>query len=201
MKRILFMLLTGMMLAGCSHHTYTVGEGRNKNVKSVSNTSADSQSSGIVVATYPVTGGEASTAGVNAGRNTVINTGNPDVLRAYPNATVFRMSGDYANNVAVTLSPNGELVYFPAPTDITADSEPVELCEGWWLNNQGIGPNSVFTTYTFAEYASLPTVPSPEQLKNAIIPGAKVTEFMEIPMKISQANQNIEEVKNFLKKR
>ena len=120
-------------------------------------------------------------------------------LAYIPNATAFRMSGDYANNVAVTLAPSGELIYFPAPGDITADSEPVELGEGWWLNNQGIGPNSVFTKYTFAEYAALPSVPSIEQLKQSIIPGAKVTDFMELPYKIGSANQNIEEIKNFIK--
>ena len=120
-------------------------------------------------------------------------------LSAMPDATAFRMSGDYANNVAVTLGPNGELLYFPAPTDITADSEPVELMDGWWLNNQGLGPNSVFTKYTFAEYASLPEVPSVEQLKLSVIPGAKVTDFMELPFKIGNTSQNIEEIKNFIK--
>ena len=121
-------------------------------------------------------------------------------LAFMPNATAFRMSGDYSNNVAVTLSPSGELQYFPAPTDITADSEPVELGEGWWLNNQGLGPNSVFTKYTFAEYSALPEVPSPEQLKLSIIPGARVTEFIELPMKVGDANKDIEAAKDYVKR-
>lgn len=116
-----------------------------------------------------------------------------------PNATAFRMSGDYSNNVAVTLSPNGELLYFPAPSDITAYSEPIELGEGWWLNCQGLGPNSVFTKYTFAEYASMAETPTPEQIKMAILPGARVTGFMELPMKLNDAIQNIDRVKSYLK--
>lgn len=116
-----------------------------------------------------------------------------------PNATAFRMSGDFSDNVAVTVGPDGELTYFPAPSDITADSAPIALGKGWWLNNQGIGPNSVFTKYTFAEYAALPETPSVTQLKEAIIPGAKVTEFIELPVKIGEAIRNIDEVKAYIK--
>lgn len=118
-----------------------------------------------------------------------------------PDATAFRMSGDYANNVAITLTPDGGILYYPAPTDITADSEPIELVDGWWLNCQGIGANSVFTKYTFAEYASLPEAPSPDQLLKAVIPGAKVTEFIELPVKFNEAANNIDEIKKYLKDR
>lgn len=120
-------------------------------------------------------------------------------VNVVPNATAFRMSGDYGNNVAVTLTPGGELQYFPAPSDITAYSEPISLGDGWWLNCQGLGPNSVFTKYTFAEYASLPQVPTPTQLKQAIIPGAKVTQFIELPMKLNDAVENLDAVKSYLK--
>lgn len=116
-----------------------------------------------------------------------------------PNATIFRMSGDYANNVAVTISADGELVYFPAPTDITAYSEPISLGDGWWLNCQGLGPNSVFTKYTFAEYSSLSEAPSPQTIKMSIIPGARVTQFMELPMKLNDAVNNIDNVKLYIK--
>lgn len=115
-----------------------------------------------------------------------------------PNATAFRMSGDYSNNVAVTLSADGELLYFPSPSDITADSKPIKLDDGWWLNCQGLGPNSVFTKYTFAEYASLDVVPTPEQLKMDIIPGAKVTDFIELPMKQGEAISDLNAVKAYV---
>lgn len=182
MKKILGIGIMAIMLASCSHHTYVV-KSDNLNTGSGYYPSAGKiEGNQLSPVKVPATGGEIK------------------AVNFLPNATAFRMSGDYSNNVAVTLGPDGELIYFPAPTDITADSEPVELCDGWWLNNQGLGPNSVFTKYTFAEYASLPEVPSVEQIKLSIIPGAKVTQFMELPMKIGEANQNLEKARACVKK-
>lgn len=183
MKKYLIMAGLALVLSSCGHHTFVVGQneggGSNITIKTPGYPPEDDTKDRRV--RLPERGGDGT-------------------MQSYmPNATVFRMSGNYANNVAVTLSPEGELIYFPAPTDITADSEPVELCEGWWLNNQGLGPHSVFTRYTFAEYASLPEVPSVDQLKKSIIHGAKVTDFMELPYKIGEANDNIEEIKVYLK--
>ena len=124
---------------------------------------------------------------------------NPSVSSYMPKATAFRMSGDYSDNIAITIGNDGKLLYFPAPTDITADSKPISLGEGWWLNCQGISQNSVFTKYTFAEYAELPEVPTIEQLKNAVIPGAKVTEMIALPYTINQSVDNLNEVKEYLK--
>ena len=103
-------------------------------------------------------------------------------------ASAFRMSGDYADHVAVTFDGAGNLVYYPAPTDLTSSSVPVEIGNGWWLNRQGLGPNSVFTKWTFAEYRALKAVPSVEEIKNAVIPGACVTEFEKLPVSASSAN-------------
>ena len=119
-------------------------------------------------------------------------------VKSIPNATIFRMNGNYAKNVAITLNGEGQLVYFPAPSDITADSAPVDLGDGWWLNCQGFGANSVFTKYTFAEDSELVTTPTPEQLKMEIIPGSKVTEFREVPVSVTEALQNPEIVKQYL---
>lgn len=121
-------------------------------------------------------------------------------VNALPKATAFRMSGDYANNVAISIDSQGNLTYFPAPTDISAASEPISLTDGWWLNRQGIGTNSVFTKYTFSEYASLPSVPSIEELKASIIPGAKVTEVIALPYSINDASNHIPEINDFLSK-
>lgn len=182
MKRALIISCLSLTLGACSHHTYVVSD-NSDNAKGTSN----------VAVGYPK-----SSETKNTQRVRLPETGGGKV-NFLPNATAFRMSGDYADNVAITLSPEGDLLYFPAPTDITADSAPVELADGWWLNNQGLGPNSVFTKYTFAEYASLPEVPSPQQLKLSIIPGARVTGFMELPMKIGEANQKIETAKTYVK--
>ena len=108
----------------------------------------------------------------------------------YPRATIFTMSGDYADKVAVTFNPDGTLAYFPDPMDITANSAPYSLGNGWYLNRQGVAPNSVFTKWTFNEYRALPSPPSPEEIKAAVIPGARVTDFEQIPVSISDALAN-----------
>ena len=186
MKSILIIAIVAMTLGACSRHTYVVN-----------NSNGDSQATTKAAIGFP---SSSKTQNSNSIRVKMPEIGGSTQSIGYlPNATAFRMSGNYANNVAITLTDDGQLLYFPDPTDITADSEPVSLGEGWWLNNQGLGPNSVFTHYTFAEYASLPEVPSPEQLKLSVIPGAKVTDFMELPIKIGEANNNIEEVKEFVK--
>lgn len=115
-----------------------------------------------------------------------------------PKATVFKMSGPYADHVAVTLDNNGELAYYPAPSDITANSAPVYLGDGWWLNRQGLGASSVFTTWTMAEYAKLPSTPSPAEIKGHIIPDARVTEFKKTSVSITDAMQNIARIKSEL---
>lgn len=104
-----------------------------------------------------------------------------------PKATAFRMSGDYADNVAVTLDADGSLAYYPAVTDVTSASAPLQIKEGWWLNRQGISPNSVFTKWTFEEYHAMKQQPSREEIMKSIIPGARVTDMVELPLSLSEA--------------
>lgn len=114
-------------------------------------------------------------------------------------ATAFQMSGDYSNNVAITLNEDGSLAYYPAPSDITENSRPVELSDGWWLNRQGLGPNSVFTRYTFDEFQKLPSVPSQEELKAAVIPGARVTDWKKLSYPAGEAMKYLPQIKEELK--
>lgn len=116
----------------------------------------------------------------------------PQIIGSQPlnqvlKATIFKMSGDYADNVAVTLGPDGNLIYFPAPGDISVGSKPVAIADGWYLNRQGLAPGSVFTKWTFEQYSQLPSVPSPSEIKKAIIPGARVSEFLTLPISASEA--------------
>ena len=119
----------------------------------------------------------------------MMNKGGEDV-RVVPKATVFKMSGDYADKVAVTLNTDGTLAYYPDPSDITASSAPFPLGNGWYLNRQGIGPNSVFTSYSFEEFRNMKNLPSQQEIISAVIPGARVTEFMELPVSYSEAVAN-----------
>lgn len=183
MKNILFVTFIILISVGCSNKTTRTSETDNI---------IEENSVGI---------GYSQNSGKNTPQKIKIKerlTGG-NINMAIPNATIFRMSGDYSENVGVTLSSDGNLTYFPAPSDITADSAPIKLQNGWWLNCQGLGPNSVFTKYTFAEYASLPETPSPTQIKREIIPGAKVTEFKELPIKLGEALNNPEAVNEYIK--
>lgn len=116
-----------------------------------------------------------------------------------PKATAFRMTGDYADNVAITIGADGQLTYFPAPSDISKASAPTSLGGGWYLNNQGLSANSVFTKYTYEEYSKLPTVPSQDELKAAVIPGARVEDMIQLPYSISDAKNNINGIKEYIK--
>ena len=114
-------------------------------------------------------------------------------------ATAFKMTGDYSNNVAITLNEDGTLAYYPATSDITENSRPVELEDGWWLNRQGLSPNSVFTRYTFEEYENLSSVPTQEELKAAIIPGARVSDWKRLSYPAGEAMKYLPQIKEELK--
>lgn len=108
-------------------------------------------------------------------------------LNYMPKATVFRMSGDYADKVGITLDAAGNLTYYPAPSDISANSAPVKLAGGWWLNRQGLSAGSVFTKWTFEEYSRLDKTPTMAELKAAVIPGAYVTDMTRLPITMNEA--------------
>lgn len=110
---------------------------------------------------------------------------------AMPNAVVYQTNGDYADNVPVSLNEEGTaLVSYPDPHDISAKSRPIELADGWLLDRRGITPTSAFLSYTYKEYAALPSCPSPEELMSRIIPGSHVTEIRVLPIKLWQAQEN-----------
>ncbi|MDE6006436.1 MAG: hypothetical protein K2G67_02655 [Muribaculaceae bacterium] len=167
MKKYLFLAAGMAMLSACSHKTQSVGAN--------SATAQDNGNSNVmeVIANQAVPANEMNSR--------------PHFARL--KATLFKMSGDYSNNVAVTLGPDGSLRYFPAPSDISENSRPEEVGEGWWLNRQGLGANSVFTKWTFDEYRNLKEVPSPEEIKAAIIPGACVTEFRQLAIPAEEARE------------
>lgn len=175
MKKFFYLLPALGMLAACSPQTFVKKDavviGAHKSSAAVCNQPGDVKT---VTVTRPMAG-------------------------MMPKATAFKMSGNYADNVAVTIGPDGELTYFPAPSDISSASVPTSLGNGWYLNNQGIGNNSVFTKYTFEEYRNLPEVPSPQQLKEAIIPGARVTDMTQLPFTINDARDNIAGIKEYIK--
>ena len=118
---------------------------------------------------------------------------------AIPKGVAFKMSGDYADNLPLNLSPDGTLASYPAPSDITAESAPLPLAGGWWLDRRGVNASTVFSSYTLSEYASLPEAPSPEKLLASIIPGARVTAVERLPMSPVQAAADTAAVNAYLR--
>ena len=103
-----------------------------------------------------------------------------------PKARIYKMSGQYADNVPVQMGQDGTIISYPAPGDVVGQ-EPIAVAHGWWLDRRGIGTNSAFTRWTYAEYSQLPEAPTQEEIRAAIIPGARVTELKQLPMTMSEA--------------
>ncbi|MDE6491440.1 MAG: hypothetical protein K2L49_09820 [Muribaculaceae bacterium] len=103
-----------------------------------------------------------------------------------PKARIYRTNGDYRDNVPVSLDASRTtVVSYPAPTDLA--SLPAQLADGYLLDNRGIGPNTAFTSYTYAEYSAMSEAPSAARIMAAVIPGARITEIVELPMTASEA--------------
>lgn len=116
---------------------------------------------------------------------------------AIPRARVYRMNGDYADNVPVG-TDNGRIISYPAPTDLSAASKPIQLAGGWWLDRRGVGRHTVFTRFTYEEYAAMQQAPSVAQLKEAVIPGARVTVVAELPWTLQDAVADTAAVNSWL---
>lgn len=106
-----------------------------------------------------------------------------------PKAVIYRTNGDYNQNVPITLdAARNAVVSYPGPGDVSEASTPVALGNGWLLDRRGgIGLNTAFLRYTYAEYAKLAQVPSASELMGSIIPEARVTEVKTLPITLNQA--------------
>lgn len=123
------------------------------------------------------------------------------VPAALRHAVIFKMSGDYADNVPVALSPNGQLLSYPAPSDLSEGSLPVRLCDGWWLDRTGVSTATVFTRWSYSEYMALPQAPTPAELLESVIPGARVTEVETIDMPVRAAAADTAAVNAIIRER
>lgn len=111
------------------------------------------------------------------------------LMNYVPKAQIYRTNGNYNDNVPIQVSADGrEIISFPAPTDLGPQSKPLPLADGYLLDRRGISPyNTRFTTYTYSQYAALPTAPGIAELLKSIIPAALVTDFIELPVTIGEA--------------
>lgn len=103
-------------------------------------------------------------------------------VAALAKVRIYKTNGDYDNYVPVTLNDSRDgLVSYPAPSDLHGAS-PVKLDDGFLLDRRGVGVNTAFTRWTYAEYAEMQSAPSPEEIMANLIPGARVTELYETPL-------------------
>ena len=117
-----------------------------------------------------------------------------------PKAIIYKTSVNVQQNVPVTLDAAGTgLVSYPAPTDITPESTPIPLADGYLLDRRGVNAHSAFTSYTYGGYARLKQVPTPAELMKAIIPGAKVTALVRLPFVTSVAEADTAEVNRLIR--
>lgn len=138
---------------------------------------------------------------VGASRPSSVIVGNGvNQNQAIPKAVIYRTNGDYIDNVPVNMNArHTSLVSFPAPTDITSRSTPVELGDGWLFDRRGgVNANTVFLSYTYSEYAALGSTPSASALLQAIIPGSAVTQCVVTPVTLNEAMVHPEILKQYI---
>lgn len=118
---------------------------------------------------------------------------------ALPQAVVYRMSGDCADLVPITLSEDGKrVVSYPAPGDLSADCMPVDLGGGWWLDRRGVSPSSVFTDYTYIEYESMKHAPAVEDLLAHLNKDCVITRMVVLPITAAAAASDPSRVRSYI---
>lgn len=117
-----------------------------------------------------------------------------------PRAVVYRTNGNYNDNVAIRINPaDSAIIYYPAPSDITPQTAPLPLADGWLLDRQGgIGDGTVFLKWTYAQYHNLPATPTLAQLRAAIIPNARVTRIERLKISLQEAQADTAAVNHTL---
>ncbi len=92
---------------------------------------------------------------------------------AGPPTYIYKTKGDYNNLVPVILSDDkSKITSYPHPKDVYYKGKlatPVQLEEGYLLDNRGISKNVAFIDITYEEYSKLDKAPSVAELFEMII--------------------------------
>ncbi|MBD5246766.1 MAG: hypothetical protein HDS54_01190 [Barnesiella sp.] len=120
---------------------------------------------------------------------------------AIPRAVIYRTNGDYDDHVVVNLDASRTgLESYPAPGDVSESSSPVVMADGWLLDRRGgVGLNSAFLDWTYAEYSHLPATPSPAEIMAHVIPDARVTAVTQLPIPAMEALGDTATVNAFIR--
>lgn len=122
-------------------------------------------------------------AGCSTGRQTAQKevTASRQTVSATPKVVVYKTRKDYSRHVPVTLSADRkQIVSYPSTKDVKIGDQltyPTPLTDGWLLDNRGISRNVAFLSYTYEEYAALPSTPRASELMEKIIDSDPLTDY------------------------
>ena len=117
-----------------------------------------------------------------------------------PKAVVYRTNKDLRDYVPVKMDGGKvRLVSYPAPTDITESTRPIALAEGYLLDKQGVGVNSVFLDWTRDTYSKFTETPRKGDIMEHINPSGWITVIVELPMTTSEAEADTAAVNKLIR--
>ena len=133
-------------------------------------------------------------------RSAKISTG---MIDAAEPVIIYQTKGDYYLNVPVTMNDaKDKIVSYPGPSDLLFEGDPVypvRLRGTFLLDRRGIGPNTVFTSYTYKEYIALEEPPSIQELLDHVLDRNPFESMYECGKRghyadlVKQLNEKIEE--------
>lgn len=112
----------------------------------------------------------------------------PVTSRYVPNAVIYKTKMDYSQFVPVNLdATKSRIVSYPHPTDLSKNSTPLKLINGWLLDRRGITVNSAFTSFTYDDYSKLSNAPRIRVLEEKIIDDDPFVAIVQLPIPASEA--------------
>lgn len=97
---------------------------------------------------------------------------------------VYKTKSDVHALVPVTMNNDKtEIVAYPAPTDLFRNGKPaypVQLAQGYWLDNRGVGLNSVFIGVTYDKYMQLSKAPTLQEIMKMISDADPIVEMYDL---------------------
>ena len=102
---------------------------------------------------------------------------------AGPTTFIYKTKGDYKNLVPVILSDDKtKITSFPHPKDVYYKGKlayPIQLKDGYLLDNRGVSTNVAFLSITYDKYNKLEKAPSVDSLFNMILDNDPMVELYD----------------------
>ena len=117
------------------------------------------------------------------------------------NVVVYKSKSDYSNNVPIMYSKElGSIISYPAPTDVERFKElkPIELSEGYLLDQIGVNLRTVYLEYSLDEYSEFREAPSLETMTKKILEYSPFVELYDIGQP-NEKNNSIDKLNKLIK--